>query len=119
MITDIDHVQLAMPAGGEEAARKFYRDLLGFEETPKPDELVKRGGVWFECNGARIHLGVDPGFRAAKKAHPALRCDDYEALIERIRSAAYDVVEDAIPFEGRPHCYVSDPFGNRIELIPE
>jgi len=24
-----------------------------------------------------------------------------------------------VPFEGRPHCYVGDPFGNRIELIPE
>lgn len=119
MITEIDHVQLAMPAGGEDQARRFYCDILGFEETPKPDELAKRGGAWFECNGARIHLGVDPNFVPAKKAHPALRCDGYETLVEAIRSAGYDVVEDPVPFEGRPHCYVSDPFGNRIELIPE
>lgn len=119
MITEIDHVQLAMPAGGEEEARAFYRDVLGFEETPKPGELAERGGAWFECNGVRIHLGVDPEFRPAKKAHPALRCDDYETLVERITSAGYDVVEDALLYEGRPHSYITDPFGNRIELIPE
>jgi catechol 2,3-dioxygenase-like lactoylglutathione lyase family enzyme len=119
VITEIDHVQLAMPSGGEDAARKFYCHVLGFAEMPKPAELAARGGAWFECNGVRVHLGVDPDFRAAKKAHPALRCDDYETLITRVKSAGYDVTEDGIPFEGRPHCYVSDPFGNRIELIPE
>ena len=40
----IDHVQLAIPAGGENAARAFYRDLLGLVEQPKPPELAKRGG---------------------------------------------------------------------------
>ncbi len=94
-------------------------DLLGFVETPKPEELAKRGGAWFESSGVRLHLGVDPDFRPAKKAHPALRCDDYETIIDRIRAGGYDVVEDVAPFEERPHCYVSDPFGNRIELIPE
>jgi catechol 2,3-dioxygenase-like lactoylglutathione lyase family enzyme len=119
VITEIDHAQSAMPAGGEDAARAFYRDVLGFEESPKPNELAARGGVWFECNGVRLHLGVDPDFRAAKKAHPALRCDDYEALLDRIEAAGYGVVEDALLFEARPHSYVTDPFGNRIELIPE
>lgn len=119
MITEVDHVQLAMPAGGEDAARAFYLRALGFEEMPKPDELAARGGVWFESNGVRVHLGVDPDFRAAKKAHPAFRCDDYVALVERMKAAGVDVVGDSVPFEGRPHCYVSDPFGNRLELIPE
>jgi hypothetical protein len=44
----IDHVQLAMPAGGENSARQFYGRLLGMAEIPKPDELAKRGGCWFE-----------------------------------------------------------------------
>jgi catechol 2,3-dioxygenase-like lactoylglutathione lyase family enzyme len=38
----IDHVQLAMPAGEEETARKFYSDVLGMKEIPKPPELTKR-----------------------------------------------------------------------------
>lgn len=47
-ITSIDHVQLAMPAGQEETAREFYARTLGIPEVPKPPELAKRGGAWFE-----------------------------------------------------------------------
>jgi len=46
-IIAIDHVQLAMPPGGEEAACRFYRDVLDFVEIPKPASLAARGGVWF------------------------------------------------------------------------
>jgi catechol 2,3-dioxygenase-like lactoylglutathione lyase family enzyme len=58
-IIGVDHVQLAMPAGEEERARCFYRDLLGLPEQPKPPNLAKRGG-WFGTRTVRIHLGVDP-----------------------------------------------------------
>ena len=47
-ITGIDHVQLAMPAAAEAAAREFYCGLLGLREVPKPAEQAKRGGAWFE-----------------------------------------------------------------------
>ena len=43
-IERIDHVQLAMPPGGEPAARAFYMELLGIPERPKPANLAKRGG---------------------------------------------------------------------------
>ena len=81
--TRIDHVQLAMPAGEEERARAFYRDLLGMEELPKPPELARRGGCWFASGDAQIHLGVEQDFRPARKAHPALRCHDYEVLTKQ------------------------------------
>lgn len=112
----IDHVQLAMPAGEEDVARHFYRDLFGMTEVAKPPELAKRGGCWFASGAVQIHLGVEADFRAAKKAHPALRCVDYEALIARLRAAGVDVrADDSIP--GVQRCHISDPFGNRIELI--
>ena len=47
-IVGIDHVQLAMPAGGEEEARRFYSGLLEIPEVAKPEVLAQRGGVWFE-----------------------------------------------------------------------
>ena len=75
----IDHVQLAMPPNQEEPARAFYRDILELVEIPKPPELAKRGGVWFEQGTVTIHLGVEQDFRPAKKAHPALLVDDLEA----------------------------------------
>ena len=43
-VVGIDHVQLAMPEGGEETARAFYRDALGLTEVPKPADLAARGG---------------------------------------------------------------------------
>ena len=105
-----------MPPGEEERARGFYRDLLDMVEIPKPPELAKRGGCWFGSGGVQIHLGVENDFRAAKKAHPALRCCDYEALISRLRAAGVGAQEDGnIP--GVRRCHIFDPFGNRLELI--
>jgi catechol 2,3-dioxygenase-like lactoylglutathione lyase family enzyme len=114
--TKIDHVQLAMPAGEEARARAFYGGLLGMAELPKPRELAKRGGCWFSSGEVQIHLGVEKDFRPAKKAHPALRCCDYDALTARLRDAGIETVaDDNNP--GVTRCYIHDPFGNRIELI--
>jgi len=65
-ILAIDHVQIAMPAGEEEKARAFYIELLGFTERPKPPELAKRGGAWFESGNVQLHLGVEADFRPAR-----------------------------------------------------
>jgi catechol 2,3-dioxygenase-like lactoylglutathione lyase family enzyme len=114
----IDHIQLAMPADEEVKARAFYGDLLGMTELPKPPELAKRGGCWFSSGEVQIHLGVEEDFRPAKKAHPALRCRDYEALTAKLRDAGIGVeADDNNP--GVTRCYVHDPFGNRIELISD
>src|SRR5262249_23479055 len=107
-----------MPAGQEETSRRFFRDLLGMEEIPKPPELAKRGGCWFQSGAVQIHIGVDPDFHPAAKAHPALRCRNYENLITRLRQAGV-AVQDAIELPGTKRCHVLDPWGNRIELITE
>ena len=114
-IVAIEHVQLAMPPGGEADARAFYAGLLGIAEVPKPPELAKRGGVWFEDGALKIHLGVEADFRPARKAHPALLVRDLRALVERLRAAGVDVRDE--PFEGHDRVYVADPFGNRLELL--
>ena len=105
-----------MPAGGEETARRFFVALCGMTEIPKPTELAKRGGCWFRSGQVEIHLGVEQNFRPAAKAHPALICDDYDALVARLKAANVTVKEDfEIPGTRRSH--ILDPFGNRIELI--
>ena len=112
----IAHVQLAMPRGAEDAARMFYRDLLGMSEIPKPPELAERGGVWFQSGRVQIHLGVEENFRPAAKAHPALLCHDYDALTMKLGEAGVAMHgDDSIP--GVIRCHVNDCFGNRIELI--
>jgi len=105
-----------MPVGGEEIARKFYGEVLGMLEIPKPSELAKRGGCWFESGEVQIHLGAEADFRPAKKAHPALRSPQYSELLNRLRKAGIDINEPGdIP--GVRRCHIHDPFGNRIELI--
>jgi hypothetical protein len=86
-LTAIDHVQLAMPIGGEDRARAFYADLLELTEKPKPPELAVRGGAWFENDAVKIHLGIESDFRSARKAHPALVVHDLPVLIEKLRAA--------------------------------
>ena len=93
-IEGLNHVQLAMPAGGEDAARRFYEGILGMPEVAKPPHLAKRGGCWFERGALKVHLGVEQDFRTAKKAHPAIMVTDLPALIARMEAAGFSPVED-------------------------
>jgi catechol 2,3-dioxygenase-like lactoylglutathione lyase family enzyme len=112
----IDHVQLAMPTGGEAKAEAFYRDVLGMAVVPKPPGLAARGGRWFENGDVRIHLGVEDDFRPARKAHPALVVGSFDALLQRLAAAGLEIhwAEEG-PGVRRGH--IDDCFGNRIELI--
>jgi catechol 2,3-dioxygenase-like lactoylglutathione lyase family enzyme len=118
-IVALDHVQVAAPAGCEEAARDFYGGLLGLEELAKPTGLAARGGVWFACGSQELHVGVADQFVPATKAHPALRVEGEGALdrlAERLRATGLPVDRDS-GLTGHRRFYTRDPFGNRIELL--
>lgn len=115
-ITRLDHVQLAMPPGGESEARAFYEGVLGISEVAKPAHLASRGGCWFEQGALKVHLGVEADFKPARKAHPAFIVSDLEALVTNLKARGYRVAEDQ-PLDGYNRMYVDDPFGNRIELM--
>ncbi len=116
MLDAIDHVQLAAPPGCEAEARRFFGELLGLEELEKPESLRARGGVWFRIGAQQLHVGVEPEFAPARKAHPAFAVSRYDELVARLRSAGVEVVpDDSIP--GVRRGYVADPWGNRIELV--
>lgn len=93
--------------------------MLGLRELTKPAPLAARGGLWFACGAHQVHVGVDAEFVPAAKAHPALRVRDaqtYAALRERLLAAGQDVRDDfEIPELAR--CFLSDPWGNRVELV--
>lgn len=115
-ILGLDHVQLAMPVGQEDAARDFYGGILGLREIPKPPNLAKRGGAWFEGGTLRLHLGVEPDFRPAKKAHPAFLVRNLPAIRSHLEQAGIPVLTDE-PLEGYHRIHAHDPFGNRLELL--
>ncbi|MFD2371874.1 VOC family protein [Brevibacillus sp. GCM10020057] len=112
----IDHVQLAAPPGCEVEARRFFGELLGMTEVPKPEKLQVRGGAWFQCGPQMIHVGVENSFQPAKKAHPAFLVHHIERLMEHLQEhgVAYRI-DDEIP--GVIRFFAEDPFGNRLEFM--
>ena len=115
-VRSIDHVQLAMPPGCEAEARAFYEGVLGIPEVAKPPHLARRGGCWFQLGELKVHLGVEADFRPARKAHPAFLVEDLAGLVAALGEAGHQGGTDE-PLEGYARVYVSDPFGNRIELM--
>jgi catechol 2,3-dioxygenase-like lactoylglutathione lyase family enzyme len=114
-IRRIDHVQLAMPRGTEAEGRRFYGEVLGLKEIPKPAALSERGGLWYELGDTQLHLGVDPEFRPARKAHVGFEVSDLDAIAGRCRSAGHEPrPDDRLE---RRRFFVDDAFGNRLEFI--
>lgn len=89
--------------------------MLGLAEVPKPADLSPTG-CWFKGGAASLHIGVDPDFRPALKAHPALLVDDLAGLRARLTEAGCPIRDDK-PVEGYARFFTEDPFGNRIELM--
>ncbi|MQY04026.1 VOC family protein [Actinomadura macrotermitis] len=116
MLTGLHHVQLAAPPGSEPALRAFYGGVLGLTEIPKPPALAARGGAWFRGPGLELHLGIEPDFRPARKAHPGLLVHDLDALAARLKEAGHQVRPDDL-FLGHRRCYADDPVGNRLEFL--
>ena len=118
-VIGIDHVQLLCPTGGEEAARRYWRDLVHLPEVEKPKLLRGRGGVWFRCGDHGLHIGADADFAPATRAHPAIRVRDataYDALAVRLADAGYKVVHADPPIAER-RMKTLDPFGNMVEFV--
>lgn len=113
----VHHVMIAIPAAGEATARDFYCDLLGLREITKPDSLAGRGGLWLSTGTLDIHLGIDQDFHPARKAHVALEVSDLDAVGERLTQHGYAVSPIEFELPGYRRFYVSDPFGNRTELM--
>lgn len=114
-VVALDHVQVSCAAGSEDALRGFYAGVLGMHEVAKPVALAAGGGVWFEAGTARLHCGVEDGFRPAHKAHPALSVADVVVAAHAVRASGAAVVwDERLPGVRRFHTV--DPVGNRLEI---
>ena len=112
-------MQVSCPEGGEDAARRFYRDVLGIPEVEKPPVLAARGGCWFRTDGVEVHVGVEDGFAPARKAHPAFVAETVaalEALAVRAEDRGFPVTWDE-DFPGHRRFHTADGNGNRVELL--
>lgn len=117
-IVEINHIQITVPRAAEEASKRFYRDVLGLEEIPRPGSSKGRGGAWFRQGSVQVHLSVED---TATQNHSSRRhiCYLVASLAEaelRLRNAGVEITPDVRPVDGWTRFYVCDPGANRIEI---
>jgi catechol 2,3-dioxygenase-like lactoylglutathione lyase family enzyme len=115
-VLSLDHVQLAIPTGGEERAREFYAGILGLTEVAKPAAMSGRNSIWFVAGPVNLHLGVEPDFHPAKRAHPALVVDGLDDIVAACERVGLPTKPDT-SFNNFRRVHIFDPFGNRLELM--
>ncbi len=115
-VLGLDHVQVAIPVGGEAPAREFYSSILGFTEIEKPAAMAGRKSIWFIAGPVNLHLGIEPDFHPAKRAHPAFVVDTLDEIVAACERNGFSTKPDT-SFNGFSRVHVFDPFGNRLELM--
>ena len=119
LITTIDHVNITVPKALEDAARDYYRTVLGLEELPKPEQLRKRGGAWFRAGPVELHVSVEDGpsnSNAESRRHVCYLVHDLAAAEAEVRGRGGEIIADNQPIPGFIRFYLRDPAGNRIEI---
>jgi catechol 2,3-dioxygenase-like lactoylglutathione lyase family enzyme len=128
VILGLQHVGLVV--GDVEASCRFYGELIGLEQVPRPSSFTF-GGAWFRAGADELHLiaradttQVDPpqdpgpGVAGGLATHLALAVDDFEVEIARL--AALGVAPAAGPLrrgDGVMQAYFRDPDGYVVELF--
>jgi catechol 2,3-dioxygenase-like lactoylglutathione lyase family enzyme len=116
-IVGVHHVQITIPQGSEEQAKRFYCGLLGLREIEKPETLQGRGGFWLQVGDRQVHVGTEQGVeRERTKAHVAYQVRELSAWRKHLEAEGYTIL-DGVPIVGFERFEMRDPFGNRIELI--
>jgi catechol 2,3-dioxygenase-like lactoylglutathione lyase family enzyme len=120
-ILGLHHVQINVPQSRAVEARRFFEELLGFEQMPRPESLsdAGRNGIWYRCGADEFHVFLAPDHDFVEDTtsrHPAFLVDDLASLRTRLDSAAIEL-EDAIPIDGRERFFCRDPFGHRFEFL--
>ncbi len=111
----LNHIQICIPKNKEEAAKKFYCELLGLEEIEKPSDLKKNGGFWLKIADIELHIGTEDLVNKSKR-HPAFEVTKLNSIKTKLISNGIRIKEDKpLPLFNRFSFY--DPFDNRIELL--
>lgn len=111
----VQHVSLVRPHGSDADARRFYGDLLGFEELPVPSSLAHLDLIWYRIGDDELHLLGRDMMPGDAGQHLCIEVDDVAVLRERLLEAGLAIGNDP-DITNRPRFFCSDPFGNRIEF---
>ncbi len=115
-----DHVSISV--SDIDASVKFYCDLLGLEQIPRPDFGFP--GAWLSISGNPVHLttgGTMRGHDAPLRAndpHFAIRfMGDLDAYLDGLRAHGVPVYELPNSPAADRQTFILDPDGNVIEFI--
>ena len=131
LIKCVDHVNVQVPPEVEEAAKAFYRDLLGLKPLKKPDSLGPKGGhfclsedPWYE-----LHLGIardttvkDIDTKSNLRNHLAFQVDDLVDARGKFETAGVEIIEAGAAYSEergfhQERFFVRDPGGNLLEIL--
>ncbi|HEX6665034.1 MAG TPA: VOC family protein [Solirubrobacterales bacterium] len=110
----IQHVGIEIAPADVPRAVEFF-GLLGFEQVEPPPSLAQ-SFTWVEREGFQVHLMHEEDPTVPKRAHLAVVAPDFEAAIERLREAGFEV-ERRREHWGVPRAAALAPGGHRVELM--
>jgi glyoxylase I family protein len=101
-----------------ERSATFYRDVLGLEEIPIPETFSPAGisARWFALGSAQLHLILGDEPAMLSRRHAALLIGDAARARAMLADKGVEMKETT-PIPGTDRFFVTDPDGNRIELI--
>lgn len=112
-VTQIDHVSVLITDVAR--SRRFYGELLGLKEIPKPrtfDFVV----LWYDLGNQHLHLLLKDQPDAISPRHFALRVTDCAAARAYFQQHGI-AKQETTPIPGADRFFIADPDGNRIEVI--
>jgi len=115
-VTRFSHASLNVVGQLDETSR-FYEDVLGMRDVPRPEALQPITGAWVQGGDAQVHLvAVEPGERPRNPLGP-----HFAVYVEDLAEAIEELEAGNIPYrrfgEGdETQIWISDPAGNTIEL---
>jgi catechol 2,3-dioxygenase-like lactoylglutathione lyase family enzyme len=118
----LDHVNLRAPAELIERLRRFYVDVIGLVEGPRPTFRSGSRGHWlYAGNQPLMHLSVAADGdgqpqRTGWLSHYAFACDNLAATRSRLDAAGVHYQVDVVDVPPQVQLFLSDPAGVGVEL---
>jgi catechol 2,3-dioxygenase-like lactoylglutathione lyase family enzyme len=110
----LHHVSLEVPEAAVERTVEFW-GLLGFQRIEAPGPISPYV-TWLERGANQIHLIHTDAATAPPLGHAALVAEDFDATIERLTEAGFEV-EEHEQLWGERRSFAIAPAGHRVELM--
>lgn len=124
-VKTLDHVTLIV--NDLEASRKFYCDLLGMRNVPRPG--FSFGGSWFQAGDTQIHLilqheksgpaGENTADlqKSSRNRHFAFEVEDGQAVASKLTELGVPILSGPqVRPDGAVQVFITDPDGHVVEL---